>query len=281
MNKLDDLKREYESIEIPKDLDEIINKTIVSNTNLRKKKKFTTLVSSAAALALLVLPLNLIPSFANSLSEIPVIADIARVFTIKTYIKQSENIELDVTQVALTDLSDKNYQDKINSVIEEKIEVSLSEATLRAAEYKEAYIETGGSEESFKEKNMKVKVDYKIYSNSNNVLSFLVFSHESLAAVYAEYSYYNINVENNTNITLSDLLGDDFQAIITSSVLNDINYQKEKGEILFFDNVNSPDFTVRSDIDFYINNNNDLVLVFEKYEIAAGSFGRLEYTIKI
>lgn len=281
MNNLDDLKREYESIEIPKELDEIINKTIVSNTNLRKKKKFTTLVSSAAALALLVLPLNLIPSFANSLSEIPVIADIARVFTIKTYIKQSENIELDVTQVALTDLSDKNYQDKINSVIEEKIEVSLSEATLRAAEYKEAYIETGGSEESFKEKNMKVKVDYKIYSNSNNVLSFLVFSHESLAAVYAEYSYYNINVENNTNITLSDLLGDDFQAIITSSVLNDINYQKEKGEILFFDNVNSPDFTVRSDIDFYINNNNDLVLVFEKYEIAAGSFGRLEYTIKI
>lgn len=281
MNNLDDFKNEYDNIDIPKELDEMINQTIKNDTKYRNKKRFNTLVSSAAAIALLVLPLNLIPSFADSISEIPVIGSIAKVLTLKTYITKSENIELNVNMPAVSDLSSTKYQNEINAIIEAKVNNSLKEAELRADEYKEAYIETGGTEEEFKEKNMQVKVDYDVYSSNDNILSFLVFSHESLAAAYAEYSYYNINVANNTNITLENLLGADYQSLITDSVLKDIEIQKTSGEISFFDDVDIKGFLVRNDIDFYINADNNIVIVFDKYEIAPGAFGRLEYTIKI
>lgn len=281
MNKLDNLKYEYDNTEIPKELDKMINQTIKNNTERRKKKTFNTLVSSAAVIALLVLPLNLIPSFADNVSEIPIIGSIAKLLTIKTYITKSDNIEFNVNLPAVSDLSNQEYQDKINAIIEKKVNNSLKEASIRADEYKEAYIETGGSEDGFKEKNMQVKVDYTIFSNNDNVLSFLVFSHESLAAAYAEYSYYNIDVKNNTNISLEDLLGQDYQTIITSSVLKDIEIQKKSGEIEFFDEINSKDFSVRNDIDFYINSDNKIVVIFNKYEIAPGALGRLEYIIEI
>ncbi|MGB3366536.1 MAG: DUF3298 domain-containing protein [Acidaminobacteraceae bacterium] len=280
MNSLDDFKKEYDNIDIPKELDEMINKTIKNDTKYRNKRRLNAIVSSAAAIALLVLPLNLIPSFADSISEIPVIGSIAKVLTLKNYTTKSENIEQIVNMPAVSEMSDSEYQETINSIIEEKISNSLKEAKLGADEYKEAYIETGGSEEGFKEKNMQVKVDYKIYSSNNNSLSFLVFSHESLAAAYAEYSYFNIDVENNKDLTLEDLLGVNYQVLITNSVLKDIQIQKNSGEISFFEDVDSSNFLVRTDVDFYINSDNCVVIVFDKYEIAPGVFGRLEYTIK-
>ena len=257
-----------------------INNTIKKDLDSRKKNKVKLIASSAAIVSLLVLPLNLSPTFANSLSDIPIIGDIARVLTIKNYINKSETIDIDVKLPGVSDLSDKDYEDKINKIIEGKSEAILAEATERAREYKEAFIETGGSEEEFKEKNLQVKVDYRVFSSNENVLSFLVFTHESLAAVYADYSYYNINIKSNKDITLEDMLGSDYQAVITKSVLRDIEIQKNNEDVSFFEDVNSEDFLVRDDIDFYLDENNSVIVVFDKYEIAPGAYGRLEYKIE-
>lgn len=279
-NKMSDLKREYDQLSIPKELDEMINQTITESNEKKSKNKFAILAASAAVFACLVLPINLIPSFADTLADIPVIGSVAKIFTVETYTKKEENIVKDVKLPALSDMSDEAYQEKINGIIQEKVQKLLDEATERAQEYKTAYLETGGTEEGYAEKNMEVVVDYEVFSKTPETLSFLVFGHETLAAAYAEYDYYNIDLKSQKNLSLKDLLGDDFQAIVTSSVLETIKDQVESGDISFFDDVFEDDFIVREDIDFYINGDNALVVVFDKYEIAAGAMGRLAYTIK-
>lgn len=279
LNNMKDLKCEFENIDIPKELDDMINKTIKNDNKSRSNRMFKTLVSSAAVIGLLIVPVNLIPSFADSISNIPVIGAVAKIFTVETYTKSEENISKDVNMPAVSDLSDESYEEKINSIIAEKTNEFLEEATIRAEEYKEAYLETGGTEEGYAEKDMEVVVDYEIFLNNNETLSFLVYGYESLAAAYAEYNYYNLDLKTNTSINLRDLLGDDYQAIITQSVLEDVKVQKEAGEIIFFEDIDAVDFLIREDIDFYINSDKNIVVIFDKYEIAAGFEGRLEFII--
>lgn len=237
-------------------------------------------MAAVIILGLFIVPLNTSQSFAQAVSGIPVLGTVANLLTFRSYDFETETIVGEVSIPAIVGMDDEAYQAQLNTVISEKVDQALKASKIRAAEYKEAYIETGGTEEEYALRKIEVAVDYKIFSSQNNQLSFLVFSHESLAAVYATYEYYNIDLVNNEEINLETLLGASYQEIITEAVLKETKAQKEQGDIMFFDDIDASDWMVRKDIDFYINEAGKVVVVFNKYEIAAGANGRLEYEIE-
>lgn len=274
----------YDAIEIPKTLDQMINNTIEDvreeSMLIQRKKKHQWLIAAVLMLGLFIVPLNTSQSFAQAVSEIPVLGVVANLLTFRSYDFETETVVGEVSIPSIVGMEDEAYQENLNSVISERVEEALKASKERAEEYKEAYIETGGTEEEYASRKIEVAVDYKIFSNQDNRLSFLVFSHESLAAVYATYAYYNIDLLNNEAIELETLLGASYQEIITEAVLKQTKAQKELGEIMFFDDIDASDWMVRRDIDFYINEVGNVVVVFNKYEIAAGANGRLEYEIE-
>lgn len=274
-------KTKYENIEIPKELDIMINQTIEKEQRARKQKRNQKRwMAVAAALALFVTPLNVSEGFAATVAEIPVLGPIAEVLTFRTYTTESEELVADVTIPEVAELNNQAYEDKINALIQEKVEKTLADAQQRAEEYKQAYMETGGTEEGYEARKTEAKVDYTVYAKTEDTLSFMLFSYDSVAAAYAEYSYYNINLKENREWTLEEILGDDYLAVATDQVKAKMKAQTENEEIVFWDEVNADDWQVREDIDFYINAENQVVVVFDKYEIAAGYLGRLEYVIE-
>ena len=110
------------------------------------------------------------------------------------------------------------------------------------------------------------------------ILSFLIEKTETLASAYQEYMYYNINLNTGKILTLKDLLGDNYQDVITQEIRKQISAYPEEERSLFFEEVNIKDF-INQDRIFYINQDKRIVIKFQKYEIAAGVAGPVEFVI--
>ncbi|MFR1295558.1 MAG: RsiV family protein [Coprobacillus cateniformis] len=90
--------------------------------------------------------------------------------------------------------------------------------------------------------------------------------------------YYNINLNTGKILTLKDLLGDNYQDVITQEIRKQISAYPEEERSLFFEEVNIKDF-INQDRIFYINQDKRIVIKFQKYEIAAGAAGPVEFVI--
>ena len=274
-------KTKYENIEIPKELDQMINQTIENEQKERRRKSSRKRwIAIAAAVALFVTPLNVSQGFADTMAEIPVLGSIAKVLTFRLYRTESQELLAEVKVPEVAEMDNQNFEDQVNALIQEKVEITLAQAQKRAEEYKKAYLETGGTEEEYEKRKIQAAVDYTVYVKSQDTLSFMLFSYDTVAAAYAEYTYYNLDLQNNREWTLEDLLGENYAGVITELVKGQMKTQIENEGMAFWDEVNAADWKVREDIDFYINEKGNPVVVFDKYEIAAGAFGRLEYEIE-
>ncbi len=275
----------YNETEIPKELDEMINKTIErineeriqEISNRMRKPLLNRGLAIALGIALIVVPLNVSKSVASFAGEIPVVGAIARLLTLRNYDFEETIVKGEVNIPAVDGLTDATYETQINELIEERVTTALALSKERATEYKEAYIATGGTEEEYASRKIEVTVDYQIFSSTTKSLSFLVYSHESLAAVYATYDYYNIDLENNKELTLEEIVGMNYETIITDRVNAFI--QETKSEIGYFDEALTGQWTFRDNMDFYLNDSGNVVVVFDKYELASGASGRLEVEI--
>ena len=81
-SKIEGLKKNYNDIKIPNRLDDVVNDAL--NINKKKKSnksKWTTTV--AACLGVLVIGVNLSPSFADTLDDIPVLGTVIKIVNFK------------------------------------------------------------------------------------------------------------------------------------------------------------------------------------------------------
>src|SRR5690606_37775325 len=115
--KLEQLRREYREIPIPQQLDEIVKEAVNPNTKHRNKRKgYVKWIASIAAVVVVTFTLgvNLSSTLANALSEVPVVGDIVKVITFRTYELDEENFQADIKVPAITNLDDKSLEDSLN-----------------------------------------------------------------------------------------------------------------------------------------------------------------------
>ena len=96
MKNLKDAKKVYEAIKIPEQLKYMVDRTIANES--KPKRYFSryikyTLSAVSCVFITFVFMINVNPSLATSIAEIPIIGDIARVFTIKEY-KEEDSLKL-------------------------------------------------------------------------------------------------------------------------------------------------------------------------------------------
>lgn len=279
-NKLKKAKKTYDSIQIPEELDEMINKTINENSNKKgthKRTKFRRLIAtSAAAFALcsvLTIGLNTSQAFANSAANIPIIGNIASLLTFTEFEFESEVITADIRIPEVKYLEDKNLEKKVNLGIYKEMKKCLVESEQRALEYKEAFIATGGTEESFRP--IDVIMDYELKSINRDILSFTIFHDESLASAYSDTIFYNIDLKTEKLMTLKNIYGDKFMDTINNSINTQIALENSKSETTLYTDFNG----IKENQNFYINEDGKTVIVFDKYSIAPGCMGMPEFII--
>ena len=152
----------------------------------------------------------------------------------------------------------------------------LEEAVERAKEYRQAFLDTGGTEEEWAAHNIQIKVWYEVKAHTDRYLSVAVMGSENWTSAYSETRYYNFDLEKGRQVTLEDLLGEDYAAIADASILSQIPEKEAQSGLDYWEE----DFTgVTEDTKFYINEAGNPVIVFGEYEIAPGAAGQPEFEI--
>lgn len=229
---------------------------------------------------LFVTALNTNTAFAREISEIPVLGAVARIFTFRSYVEESDDLKVSVEIPSLEMISEETngLADSVNQEIHTLCEQYADEAVKRAEEYKKAFMETGGTQEEWEAHNIEIKVFYEMKSQTEDFLSFAVSGTENWTSAYSETRYYNIDLKNEKLVTLEDILGEDYITIVNTDIQRQMQSREESGEVFFTPEEGG--FTgISDDVKFYINESGNPVVVFGKYEIAPGSAGEVEFEI--
>lgn len=281
MKKLEKAKEVYEAIKVPNELNYVVNKAILD----KKKKEKSVLIyvkyavtTVACTFLTFIFMLNVNSSFATNISEIPIIGDMAKVFTIKEVKKEDKEKLINAKIPALENTGNTELEKRINYEIMLKINEILDEVEKRAAEYKEAVITTGGNEEDYQP--IDIQIDYKVGYSTDKVVSFIISKSETLANAYTELYFYNVDIETGKKLNLRDVLGNEYKQIVDTTIYKEIEERSKNPDNIYFTADEGGFEGIENEYqDFYINSDGKVVIVFEKYKIAPGYMGTQEFVI--
>lgn len=284
MDEFKDAKRAYEATPIPEELGGRVWAGVcqgrANRRRARRRRLLRTVGSLAACFALLMGGLNLFPGFASAAADIPVLGGFFQVLTVRDYDATQGQINYHVSVPEIQTGSDDALAEKVNAEIQERVDAHLEETKQLWEEYREAYLATGGTQEEWDQRQMDVIVDYEIKSQTDTTVSFVVNLFQGSFNAYNKLYFYNLDLANDRDITLEDLLGEDWVAICNAAIQKRIDASvDEQGFTYFFPPDQGGFTTVDEDTDFYISQDGAPVVVFPQYEIAAGAAGAVEFPI--
>ncbi len=281
--KIKEAAKIYESIEIPNELDGIIKNQIKKYNSKRRMLEMLkkTIALTAAAAAAFVITINSSSAVAYALYEMPIIGNFARVITFREYKYVDDVQDVNVKVPVVKDTGNENLEAKINTEIQQKMDAIIAEAEQKAAEYKKAFLETGGKEEDFVQR--PIFADFEKKYSDENVLSFIINSVQVVGNSDSQTYFYNIDLKTGKSLKISDVLGENYKQLADESIQKQIDEQnKENGDMpLYFNGENGVEgFSgINEDQTFFINENGEVVVKFAKYEIAPGYLGMPEFVV--
>ena len=271
--KLEQLKRDYMEIPIPDELPAIVSKALKYQ---KKQRSYSMIATIAAAIVLaLGLGVNLSPALARTLSELPVVGGIVRVITFREFTYEDERFQADVEVPAIQNL-DPTLEDDLN--------------TKYLEEGKRLYEEFMAEMESIKEAgegHLSVASGYIVKTDNDRILSVGRYVVKSMGSSSDEIEYDTIDKQNKILITLPSLFrDDDYITVISEYIKQQMRERMEadEGIIYWLPEVEQYGSTtvfesIDRDQEFYIDENGKLVISFNKYEVAPGYMGIVEFTI--
>lgn len=275
-------KSDYRNIDIPDELDAVVNGAILEGKRLNRNNRVISVfkkigVTAAVFVVSFIALLNVSPTVAHAMYQIPVIGDLCRIVTFREYHFEDDikYIDAKIPQIENTGKSD--LEKRVNLEIQKKINNCITENEEVAKDYYEAFIETGGKPEDFIP--VGIMVDYDIKCINEKYASFVISQYETAFKAYNHEFYYNLDLESGRNFTLKDWYGNDYKEIVAESIENTIAGWTDEQKEMLWDDIAIIDL-ITENTDFYINQDNQIVVVFAQYEAAYGSAGKLEFTIR-
>ncbi|MDD5863069.1 MAG: DUF3298 domain-containing protein [Firmicutes bacterium] len=292
MSNLQEMKKRYDNIPIPDALSVRVQQAIGESRKKQPGKEHNSHrawfprairgigTAAAAACVLFTVALNTMPAFAAEAAQLPVIGGLARVLTFRSYETEQDDIavSVEIPSIEIIQRDTGIEVDAVNQEILNRCREYADAALDRAEAYRTAFLETGGTPEEWAQHNIQITVGYEIKHQDEKYLSFVVRGNENWSNAYQEACFYNLDLSTGAYVTLKDLLGDNYEALANESIRQQIREREAAGESFFPEDAGG--FTgITENTKFYINANHKPVIVFDKYEIANGAAGEIEFEI--
>ncbi|WP_336635071.1 RsiV family protein [Lysinibacillus fusiformis] len=278
--KLKNLEKQYTDVSIPKELDLVVERALKQG---RKKKKNRTpqwLLGSAAAAMLFTASLNVSPAMARTLSDIPVVGSVIKVLTWTEYEVAEDNFDANIKVPAIENLDNQDLANTLN----EKYRAEGK------ALYDEFITEVGDLKASGSGGHLGVDSGFEIKTDNDQILSIGRYVVNTVGSSSTVMEYDTIDKENEILITLpmlfkdknyieaiSENIKEQMRTQITESNQDKVYWVKGAG---MADEDLMEEFTaIQPDQQFYISDKGKLVISFDKYEVAPGFMGVVEFEI--
>lgn len=279
--RLDALRQAYESIPIPEGLEFRVRSSMeqaradlekersnsVNSAKAHRRFWKSAAITAAAAMLTIVALANSNAGIAMAMGRIPVLGAITRVVTFRTYEdsqgKMSAHVDVPEVQGGGEDLNRKiqEYTDTIINQYQADVKATDGEGLLN------------------------VDLQYQVVTDNDSLFA-LRFNKTVVMADGAEsVKIYNVDKASGKIITLDQLFkqGSDYAAAISDNIKEQMRQQmKQDPDLTFWIDSDVPawDFqSVSEDSTFYVNEDGNLVIVFDEGEVAPMFMGVEEFTI--
>ena len=259
-----------ENLEMPSYVSHMIDDTLENlpekEYKLQKYGYQQKWIAFAAVLSvfLLIFMPNINVTYAQTLESVPIIGDIVRIFTIHKAIYEDGKHELQA-EIPMVD-DDKNQEEAtlMNKDIEQ----------LSAAVIQKFYDEIELSKNGYG----SIYLDYEVIMNNASWFSLKLNVNEIAGSSDSYAKIYHIDRINGRYVQLKDLLNEDEMKKIEAYILKTMQSQMEQDKKIEYVIENDLKL-ITGESNFYFNENMDLVIVYNKYEIAPGYMGCPEFII--
>lgn len=279
---LHELKKKYMDVSIPMELDFVVKKALKDSgvNNMNRKSNFKRIriaaASVVAAVAILGVGVNSNPAVASTLSKVPVVGSVVKVLTFREYTVNEDKYKADIKVPSIQGLGNK------------ALENSLNEKYL--TENKKLYEGFMADMEDLKKKgdgHLGVDSGYVVKTDTDKLLSVGRYVVNTVGSSSTTMKYDTIDKKNQILITLPSLFKDGkYVDTISENIKEQMIEQnkadknkfywvagiEQKGTMKLFEKISEEQ-------NFYINTEGKLVISFDKYEVAPGYMGVVEFVI--
>ncbi len=269
---LEQLRSDYENLKATNRLKERINKTIKRS----KRNHMIKLISTTAATIVIAgtISLNTFPTMAHAAQDIPVLGDIAKVLTFGRYEYKDDNFVAEINTPKIEGLLDKELEEKLNNQFKQHAETLIAAFESDVKALKEEFGDDGA--------HMGIVSDYIIKTDNDKILALDVYTLNIAGSSSTKHSFFTIDKVTGQLLTLSSLFKPDadYVTALSDYIKDEMRRRNAEEDGMFFIDDEIADFeAIKPDQNFYINNEGDLVICFDKYEISAGAQGSPEFVI--
>ena len=228
----------------------------------------------AACLAIFIALPNLSAQAADTLQALPLVGPLVEIVTFRTYTQDAENHHAMVEIPTVEGQSDNPVYNESIQAINEDVEALTS--TL-IAQFEADAAELG------EEAHTALEVRHRVVTNSDTWFTLELEVWQGSGSSNTTYYYYHIDKTTGEIMELSDLFQDDgYVEAISQEILRQMQEANDAGTGIFwvdseYEGLNFQ--TINPDQNFYFDENGDLVIVFNKYEVAPGAAGCPTFTI--
>jgi len=271
--KLEKLRSDYKNVPIPDNLDIIVKKAIKRSIQKRFPLKSITGFFTAA---LFVLSINTSSTFAKTLSNVPILGNVVNVLTFTEYTVDEPTYKADLKVPAVNNLKNKDFEQSLNKKYLE--------------ENKKLYDQFMKETESVKKDSgahLGIDSGYEVKTDNEDILSIERYVVNTAASSSTTMKFDTIDKKKEILLSLPILFKDkSYVKIISENIKEQMKEQMKKDEskVYWIPEANldysiDPFVTIKDNQNFYINKDHKLVISFDKYEVAPGYMGVVEFTI--
>ena len=278
-NAMRKMRAQYESQNAPDELHQRLQ-TLISE-NARPPKRRAAIIwlrriggSAAAAMLALCIAVNASPDAAALLADIPVLGQVVRIFSFREYQDSQNGIELKLSSPHISGLGDSEAEERINTLFDEYADKII-------AQYEADVAAVAGKEEG----HISISSSYSVPVDSDRQLTVAIDTTIIMASSQQCTTYYNIDKQTGELVPLSGLFKDgaDYVTVISDEIKRQMRAQMDADDDVYYrldSDVEDWNFTsIAQDQQYYVNENGELVISFDKYDIAPGYMGSVSFTI--
>jgi len=275
MSKLNESKKQYNDIEIPTELKQVVSKSIqtVKREQSRKKSSFKKVgFGFVAAAAIFVASVNMNPTLAQSMSTVPILGSIVQVVSIQEITVEEDTYNADLKVPNVTGLTNKELENSLNEkyIAENK---ALYEGFQKEME---ALKEVGGGHHG-------VVSTYEVVTDTDEILSISRYEVNIVGSSSTIMRTDTIDKKNEVLITLPSLFKDNgYIETISTYIKGEMTKEMAADEMNIYWIASEEEIgleSIRPDQTFSITADHKLTISFDKYEVAPGYMGVVTFEI--
>lgn len=284
-NKFKKIKEDYLETAIPEELEDILNKTLKEcGVNMTKNKspfkKFKVATATVVASAMLfTVGINASPVFAQSMLKLPLIGGIVEVMTFREYKIDDGTFNANLEAPAISGLGNKELQNSLNEKYLKDNEILYTQFQAEMEEMKE--------KNQGNEGHLGVDSGFVIKTDNEQILAIGRYVVNTVASSSTKFKYDTIDKKKEILLNLPSLFKDEsYVELISANIKNQMLKENslDENKIYWTKGIGDEGFAnifekISPEQSFYINNDNKLVISFDKYEVAPGYMGVLEFII--